>query len=150
MTQWQWSTFEELRVDELYSVLAKRQEVFILEQNCVYQDLDGLDRHAHHLLGWRHSAEGRELVAYLRCVPPGKKFAEPSLGRVLCAPSARGTGIGKQLLTEGIRRAELQFPGRRIRISAQQYLEAFYRGFGFQVCSEPYSEDGIAHVEMLR
>lgn len=150
MIEWQWSEFEALSRDDLYAVLARRQEVFIMEQNCVYQDVDGLDQHAYHLLGWRQRAGGRELVAYLRCVLPGRKFDELSLGRVLCAPSVRGTGIGKQLFAEGLRRAALQFPGRRIRISAQQYLEAFYRSFGFEATSEPYSEDGIPHVEMLR
>ena len=150
MIEWQWSTFEELSRDDLYAVLTQRQEVFIVEQNCVYRDVDGLDQHAIHLLGWQHGTAGRELVAYLRCVLPGRKFNELSLGRVLCAPSARGTGVGKQLFAEGIRRVELQFPGQRIRISAQQYLESFYRGFGFEVTSAPYSEDGIPHVEMLR
>ncbi|HCE08315.1 MAG TPA: GNAT family N-acetyltransferase [Oxalobacteraceae bacterium] len=150
MIDWQWSPFEELSRDDLYAVLARRQQVFIMEQNCVYQDVDGLDQHAMHLLGWRHEAAGRELVAYLRCVLPGGKFDELSLGRVLCAPSVRGTGVGKQLFAEGIRRVELQFPGQRIRISAQQYLESFYRSFGFEVTSAPYSEDGIAHVEMRR
>lgn len=150
MIDWQWSPFEELSRDDLYAVLARRQQVFIMEQNCVYQDVDGLDQHALHLLGWRRAAAGRELVAYLRCVLPGRKFDELSLGRVLCAPSVRGTGVGKQLFAEGIRRVERQFPGQRIRISAQQYLESFYRDFGFEVTSAPYSEDGIAHVEMLR
>ncbi len=150
MIDWQWSPFEALSRDDLYAVLARRQQVFIMEQNCVYQDVDGLDQHAMHLLGWRHEAAGRELVAYLRCVLPGGKFDELSLGRVLCAPSVRGTGVGKQLFAEGIRRVELQFPGQRIRISAQQYLESFYRSFGFEVTSAPYSEDGIAHVEMRR
>jgi ElaA protein len=150
MIEWQWSTFEELSRNDLYAVIVKRQEVFILEQNCVYLDVDGLDQHAYHLLGWQQSSAGRELVAYLRCLPPGKKFSELSLGRVLCGQSVRGTGTGKQLFSEGIRRAGQLFPDQPIRISAQQYLESFYRSFGFQTTSEPYSEDGIAHVEMFR
>lgn len=150
MMQWQWSSFDNLSTADLYAVLEKRQQVFILEQQCLYPDIDAIDRRAYHLLGWQERNGARELVAYLRCIEPGVKYREASLGRVLSAPSVRGAGIGKQLLEEGIRRIERQFPGHRIRISAQQYLERFYVGLGFRTMSEPYSEDGIAHVEMLR
>jgi ElaA protein len=148
--QWQWSAFEQLSVDDLYAVLAVRQEVFILEQRCFYPDLDGIDRAAHHLLGWSHHGGERKLAAYLRCVPPGVKFDEPSLGRVLTAPFARGTGVGKVMMEEALRHAEQLHPGRAIRISAQLYLQRFYEGFGFRVTSAPYDEDGIPHIEMLR
>lgn len=127
-----------------------RQRVFVPEQNCLYQDIDGLDQQACHLLGWRQQDGARTLAAYLRCFGPGIKYSEASLGRVLTAAAARGRGIGKALLEQGLRRIEQQFPSQRIRISAQQYLERFYRDFGFAVVSAPYSEDGIAHVEMLR
>jgi len=150
MTKWQWSSFEKLSTGDLYAVLEMRQQVFILEQQCLYLDIDAIDQRAYHLMGWHERDGERELVAYLRAVGPGVKYREASLGRVLSAKSVRGTGIGKQLLVEGIRRIEQQFPGHRIRISAQQYLERFYVGLGFRVTSEPYSEDGIAHVEMLR
>lgn len=150
MTEWQWSSFEKLSTGDLYAVLERRQQVFILEQQCLYPDIDAIDQRAYHLLGWQERDGERELVAYLRGVGPGVKYREASLGRVLNAKSVRGTGIGKQLLIEGIRRIEQQFPGHRIRISAQQYLERFYAGLGFRVTSEPYSEDGIPHVEMLR
>lgn len=150
MMEWQWAAFGQLSVDDLYAALAVRQEVFILEQRCLYPDLDGIDRHAHHLLGWRRQDGGRVLAAYLRCVPPGVKYDEPSLGRVLSALSARGSGAGKLLLEEGLRRTEQLYPGCRIRISAQCYLQRFYESFGFRVTSEPYDEDGIPHVEMLR
>ncbi len=149
-TSWQWSSFEDLSRDDLYAIIERRQEVFIIEQQCIYPDIDGIDRKAFHLLGWGERDGGRQLLAYLRCVFPGVKYPEVSLGRVLTAPIARGTGIGRELLAEGIRHAEQQFPGLRIRISAQLYLEEFYRSFGFVSTSEPYDEDGIPHVEMLR
>lgn len=150
MIEWQWTAFGEMSSHELYAVLAARQQVFILEQTCLYPDIDGLDPGAHHLLGWRQQDGQRVLAAYLRCVPPGVKYAEPSLGRVLTTPAARGSGIGKALLECGLRHAGTHYPGARIRISAQQYLQQFYEHFGFVVTSAPYDEDGIAHVEMLR
>ena len=126
-TSWQWSSFEDLSRDDLYAVIERRQEVFIIEQQCIYPDIDGVDRMAFHLLGWGERDGERQLLAYLRCVFPGVKYPEVSLGRVLTASIARGTGIGRELLAEGIRHAEQQFPGLRIRISAQLYLEEFYR-----------------------
>lgn len=150
MTEWQRSAFAGLSVDDLYCVLQKRQEVFILEQACIYEDVDGLDRGAHHLLGW-HTVDGRrELGAYLRVLAPGAKYTEMSIGRVLTSKAARGSGIGRELLAEGIAYAESLHPGHRIRIGAQRYLEQFYAGFGFVTCSAPYDEDGIIHVDMLR
>lgn len=147
---WQWCAFDELGVRDLYAVLTLRQDVFVIEQHCLYRDLDDIDQYAFHLLGWRTSSAGRELVAYLRCVEPGMKYEELSLGRVVCAVSVRGSGVGKSLFGEGIRQAEIAFPNTRIRISAQHYLQRFYEQFGFTVTSEPHDEDGIAHVEMLR
>jgi ElaA protein len=150
MTEWQWSSFGALSKDDLYAIIARRQEVFIVEQHCVYPDIDGADPHSYHLLGWQGDGAQRSLVAYLRCVFPGVKYAEMSLGRVLSAPAVRGSGIGRELLAQGIARAERQFPGGSIRIGAQLYLEAFYGSFGFERVGEPYDEDGIAHIEMLR
>ena len=150
MIEWQWSRFDQLDGQAVYAMLEARQQVFILEQACLYADIDGIDRDAHHLLGWRNDGGRRELVAYLRCVPPGVKYAEPSLGRVLTSTAARGGGIGMTLLQQGLRQAEALYPGQRIRISAQLYLQAFYERFGFHAVSEPYDEDGIPHIEMLR
>jgi ElaA protein len=147
---WQWCSFAALAGRELYAVLAARQDVFILEQQCFYPDMDGLDVDAHHLLGW-HAVDGeRRLAAYLRCLAPGAKYVEMSLGRVLTTAGARGAGVGYQLLEQGIAHAERQHPGARIRIGAQQHLERFYAGFGFATISEPYDEDGILHIDMLR
>jgi len=150
MIDWQWLDFGSIPSNDLYEMLRQRQEVFLIEQQCFYSDLDGLDQEAYHLLGWRTIDGKRQLAAYLRCIAPGVKFPEMSLGRVLTAQSARGSGAGRLLVAEGIRRAEAQYPGQRIRIGAQAHLEAFYASFGFAAISAPYDEDGILHIDMLR
>jgi ElaA protein len=150
MIEWQWRSFAELGTTELYEVLARRQQVFILEQQCFYNDFDGLDRQAHHLLGWRSADGQRQLAAYLRCLAPGAKYTEMSLGRVLTTQAARGAGTGRELIARGIEHACRQHPGHRIRIGAQAYLERFYQSFGFETVSAPYDEDGILHIDMLR
>lgn len=147
--RWECKSFADLTGTELYAALQLRNEVFVVEQNCVYQDCDGYDLRCRHLLGWGEGAEGPYLGAYLRLVPPGLKYAEASIGRVVTSPRARGTGAGRQLVGEAL--ALLDRAGEpAVRISAQAYLEKFYRGFGFEAVSEPYLEDGIPHVEMLR
>lgn len=148
--KWQWSSFEALSCGELYAILKLRQAVFIVEQNCPYLDADGLDQVSWHLMGWREDAAGKALVAYSRLVFPGNRFPEPSIGRVITALSVRGTGVGKALTRKAVARAASEYPHMAIRISAQQYLEKFYARFGFETVSEPYDEDGIPHVEMLR
>ncbi|MCL6417715.1 GNAT family N-acetyltransferase [Aestuariirhabdus sp. Z084] len=150
MVRWQWSSYSSLSRDEIYQILKLRQQVFVVEQNCVYLDADGLDDQAWHLMAWRDSDRGAELVAYLRVLFPGVNYAEPSLGRVVTAPSARGGGLGKQLTEAAIEHTLKEYPRSNIRISAQQYLIEFYRSFGFEAVSEPYDEDGIPHIEMLR
>ncbi len=148
--EWQWAEFGRLDGASWYEVLRARQDVFVLEQQCLYPDIDGADSRAYHLLGWGEVDGQRQLLAYLRCFAPGEKYAEASLGRVLTVRSARGAGLGKLLLAEGIRRAELLFPHCAIRISAQERLQAYYGSFGFLPVSEIYMEDGIPHIEMLR
>lgn len=150
MLRWQWSSFGELSQYDLLEILKVRQAVFVVEQKCPYQDVDDLDSEAWHLIGWHDSNAEETLAAYLRVVPPGKKYPEPSLGRVLTASSSRGIGLGRALLDEGIARTALAYPGQGIRISAQQYLEPFYSEVGFKTVSDVYDEDGIPHVEMLR
>lgn len=147
---WQWRHFSALENADLYAALALRQQVFVLEQRCLYPDIDGLDQDAWHLLGWRMVDGRRELAAYLRALAPGAKFAELSLGRVLTSAQARGAGIGRALVAQGIVRAEATWPGQRIRIGAQRHLANFYAGFGFNAVGAPYDEDGIAHIDMLR
>ena len=147
---WRAAHFTELTVDELYALLQARAAVFVVEQQCIYQDIDGIDRQAHHILGWRQTATERELVAYCRLVAPGVKYAEPSIGRVITTAAGRGQGFGKALMQQALTLHEELYPGQGNRISAQQYLERFYRAFGYRMVSEPYDEDGLPHVEMLR
>lgn len=144
--EWTWQRLDELTARQLHAIVAAREAVFVVEQQCAYQDADGRDLHAWHLTAWGAA----RVAGYLRVVDPGRKYAEPSLGRVLTTGPFRGTGLGRRLVDEGLRRCARAFPGQAIRISAQQRLERFYREFGFAVVSEPYLEDGIPHVEMLR
>lgn len=143
---WQTARFDQLTLDQLYAILQARSTVFVLEQNCVYLDIDGKDQLSHHLCAWN---ESQELLAYLRIVPAGISFTEVSLGRVITTEQARGTGIGKQLLQKGVAACHDLYPGQTIRIGAQHYLEKFYQSFGFVTDSEIYLEDGIPHVEMV-
>jgi ElaA protein len=143
---WQWRRFAELGVDNLYDALQLRSRVFVLEQG-PYLDADGIDRQSWHLLG--RDAAGA-LVAYLRLVDPGVKYAEPSIGRVVTAAEVRGKGLGRALMAEGMAGCARHWPQRALRISAQARLERFYNGFGFVRVGADYLEDNIAHVEMLR
>lgn len=143
---WVEKTFAELAPAELYAILALRQRVFIVEQTCIYQDLDGLDDRCLHL--WTRDAAGK-ISAYLRILPPGLAYPEPSLGRVIVDPAARGTGLGRELMSQGLARARAKYGPRPLRIAAQRYLERFYASLGFRRASEDYVEDGIPHLEMV-
>jgi ElaA protein len=144
---WLTKAFDRLTVTELYDAMHLRLAVFVVEQQCWYQDADGLDQNCLHLLGRLPS--GR-LVCYLRIVPPGHKYAEPSIGRVVVDKNFRGSGIGTVLMTRGIEITVDKYPAIGIRIAAQKYLERFYRRFGFTSTGNDYLEDGIPHVEMYR
>jgi ElaA protein len=141
---WQSKAFDRLTVNELYDVMRLRIAAFIVEQQCCYQDADGLDISCWHLLG-RTSAE---IVGYLRVLRPGQRYAEASVGRLAVDKRYRGTGLGRQLAEEGLRLVNRLYPGQPLRVTAQQYLERFYESFGFVRVGEPFSEDGIPHVEM--
>ena len=141
MLRWHDRAFAEISTAELYAIIALRERVFVVEQHCAYLDADGLDPSARHL--W---AEAGAIHAYLRIVPAGAKFAEISIGRVVTAPEARGTGLGRALMRRGIAACGAQ----PIRLSAQKYLERFYTELGFVRTSDDYDEDGIPHLEMLR
>lgn len=143
---WAWCRFEQLSLDDLYDALALRCRVFILEQGA-YLDPDGLDRVSWHLLGRDGSGV---LQAYLRVVEPGARFSEPSMGRVITSPEVRGTGAGRLLVAEGVRRIDQTWPELPNRISAQAHLADFYGGFGYAVQGDTYLEDGIPHLEMRR
>ncbi|WGL16811.1 GNAT family N-acetyltransferase [Microbulbifer bruguierae] len=146
----EWSSFDQLTPSELYEILRVRQEVFTVEQDCPYQDADGKDQHAWHLVCWDSDTSSPTALAYLRVVFPGKKYPEPSIGRVLTSKAVRGTGIGKALMECAIEHTQREYPGAPIRISAQLYLKKFYGDLGFKQVSQPYDEDGIPHIEMLR
>lgn len=146
---WRCKRLAQLAPEELYALLAARAAVFVVEQQCAFLDLDGLDASAWHLLGWADGDAAGPLAAYLRLLDPGSKYAEPSIGRVLTTTPFRGTGLGRAAMREGVARAARLYPGLAIRIGAQQRLERFYTEFGFRTISAPYIEDGIAHVEML-
>ena len=143
--KWKYNFFNELGVDELYTILQLRNEVFVVEQNCVYQDADNKDAASYHLTGW----EGNTLAAYCRILPPGLSYSEASIGRVVSSPAYRNTGCGRELMNEAILRTLAQFDCNTIRISAQLYLQKFYEQLGFTQVSETYMEDNIPHIEML-
>ena len=148
--RWQWSRFDELSTADLYAVVRLREAVFVVEQNCAYPDADGRDPLAWHLLGWSELGRERSLVAYARIFEAGVRYTQASIGRIVTAPEVRGTGLGRVLIEEGLRRLDSLAPGQHVKIAAQQRLEKLYAGFGFAPVSAPYDEDGIRHVDMIR
>ncbi|WP_296493584.1 GNAT family N-acetyltransferase [Rhodoferax sp.] len=145
MPVWRLMSFDDLRVGELYEVLRLRSEVFVVEQQCIFQDLDGHDLEAMHLLG----VQGEELKAYARCFGPGVMFPEASIGRVLIRQCARGTGLGHTLMEQAVAAVNQVWGPQAIRIGAQAHLQEFYARYGFKDVGKPYVEDGIPHLEML-
>ena len=143
---WRCQSFDELDTATLYAILHLRAEVFVLEQQCVYQDVDGKDPRAHHVSAW----DGKHLVAYARVLPPGVSFGEASIGRVVTSPQYRTIGAGRELVARSLEACEQVFGAQPIRIGAQSHLQRFYGSFGFVPCSAEYVEDGIPHVDMLR
>ena len=148
MLHWRFARFDELSRSEIHDVFQARLAVFVVEQRCPFQDVDGLDPACWHLIGRKQSES--PLLAYCRLVPPGVKYDEPSIGRVLTTAQGRRAGLGRELMREALARTDALWPARILRIGAQQYLEGFYGEFGFARASEPYDEDGIMHIDMLR
>jgi ElaA protein len=142
---WNCLTFEEISSETLYNILQLRSEVFVVEQECVYQDMDNYDQDALHVIG---VLDGN-LVCYARILAPGKKYSESSIGRIVNSPDLRGQGYGKVLVNEALTRCEANWPGQGVRISAQHRLMEFYQALGFVAISDTYLEDGIPHIEML-
>ena len=141
-----WHAWNELTPDVLYAFLRLRSAIFVVEQNCVFPDMDGRDPQCEHLCGW----DGDELVAYLRLVPPAVRTKEVSLGRVVVAQAARGRELGRAVMLEGLKRCAARYPGQPVKVSAQQHLEKFYGSLGFVPVGQPYDEDGILHVDMVK
>lgn len=143
---WEWLKFEELSVNGLYEMLRLRSAVFVVEQNCVFLDIDNFDQDCWHCFGRIDD----KLALYLRCIPPeifGAGFS--SLGRIVCEPKYRLSGAGKTLVKKGIEFAKVRWPKAPIKIGAQERLLQFYENLGFIAVSEPYDEDGIQHVDMV-
>jgi ElaA protein len=143
---WILKKFDELTVHELYGILQLRNEVFAIEQNCVYPDMDDKDQPSWHLM----CMVKNKLIAYTRLLPPGIAYPDPSIGRVVTSPSIRNTGIGRELMQRSVEYCEKLFGKLPITIGAQLYLKKFYESLGFLKTSEIYLEDGIEHILMKR
>lgn len=145
MIVWTCKGFDQLTPFELYSILQLRNEVFVVEQDCVFQDADDRDRSAWHVMGWAKD----KLVGYSRILPAGVAFGEVSIGRVVTSPSVRRTGVGRELMRQSLGHLHDVFGDVSIRMGAQLYLKKFYESFGFVQDGAPYLEDGIEHIEMV-
>jgi ElaA protein len=138
--------FDALTPHELYAIIRLRNEVFVVEQNCVFQDADNKDQHCYHLM----ITNGDQLVAYARLVPKGVSYEEMSIGRIISSPAYRQTGAGKLLVSKAIDACKELFGDGHIKIGAQLYLKKFYESFGFVQTGDVYDEDGIDHIEMMK
>ena len=143
---WHYKHFDRLTTAELYALLQLRSKVFVVEQNCPYQDLDNKDQKAVHL--WYSDHTGA-ILACCRLLPQGVSYTEASIGRVVTDPEARGRNIGRELMERAIRYVHEHWPATTIRIGAQLYLKQFYESLSFVQASEVYLEDNIPHIEML-
>lgn len=137
--------YSDLSLDELYDILKLRSEIFVVEQDCVYNDLDGLDKNAIH----QFLRKNGEIIAYSRLLKPGTRFQEYSIGRVVVKSTERGKGFGIQMMIEAKKYISSTWKAPRIKISAQKYLQKFYMDLGFKVVSDEYMEDGIPHYGMV-
>lgn len=146
-TDWAWSCtpFSGLRLEELYAILRLRSEVFVVEQNCVFLDMDDMDQACHHIMAWKDGILG----ASARILPPGLAYTEPSIGRVVSSPKIRRSGLGRLLMHFAVRETRRIHGIRDIRIGAQLYLKDFYGSMGFSETGGLYMEDGIPHIEMV-
>ncbi len=143
---WKCQPFENLSLVNLYAILRLRSEVFVVEQTCVFLDMDNKDQFCTHLSGW----DGENLVAYARLIAPGKVYPEMSIGRVISSPAHRGTGAGRELMNIAIEKCYELFGNGPIKLGAQFRLKKFYESLGFIQTSEIYDEDGIDHIEMVK
>ena len=141
---WTYKYFNDLSPFELYAIMQLRNAVFVVEQNCIYQDADGKDLQCWHLAGWN----GTDLVAYCRIMPAGLPYRHPAIGRVLSSPDYRNSGFGRELMQKAVAKTIHQFTDNIIIISAQLYLQKFYESIGFVKDSDTYLEDNIPHIRM--
>ncbi len=146
---WKTTTFHQFSTDQLFEILQLRVDVFVVEQQCAYRELDEYDQHpeARHLSGRNESGE---LVAYTRLLLPGLRYPEANLGRFVVRVNSRKQGIGHQLMKQSLQAISSCWPQASIRIAAQEYLQKFYSQYGFIRVSDMYLEDGIPHVEMVK
>jgi ElaA protein len=145
---WQWNAFDSLSSRDVYEMLRLRAAVFIMEQNCLYGDIDGLDGDAWRLLAWGERYGKRELAGYLRVLVPDSEDPDVRIGRVVTSSNFRGIKLGNGLLERAIKHIAQQWPDVPMRLHAQAHLQKFYGAFGFKPVSEIHEEDGIPHVWM--
>ncbi|MEX3979218.1 GNAT family N-acetyltransferase [Paraburkholderia sp. EG287A] len=145
---WQWKAFDALDAREVYAMLKLRSDAFVVEQNCVYGDIDGLDFGAWHLFAWSEQGGVRELAGYLRVLLPDAQDADVRIGRVVTSQNHRGIKLGNALLERAIAQIVRQWPDVAMRLHAQAHLQKFYGAFGFSPVGEIHDEDGIPHVWM--
>ncbi len=142
--RWRWYVLDEMKPRLLYDMLALREAIFVIEQNCIYQELDGLDKAAQHLL----VTEGKVVIACLRVLPPAGQQACVRIGRVAVSSSWRKHGIARSMMLRAIEKVQQDYPSCKVYLAAQTYLKEFYQSLGFQVCGDEFLEDGIQHVPM--
>ena len=138
--------FHELTTQELYNILQLRSDVFVVEQNCIYQDIDGKDQKAVHIF----FTENNKTIAYSRIFNEGEYFENPSIGRVVVEKEKRGTELGKKIMVEGAKYIKENYINKNIEISAQKYLKEFYTNLGYKFTGKEYLEDGIPHIRMIK
>jgi ElaA protein len=143
---WRWHRFAELSGMQVHEILTLRQEIFVVEQNCVYCDADWLDALSWHLAGWN---EAEEMVSYARLTDPGSRYDVPSIGRLLTVKKRRSSGLARRAVEMAIDKARQEYGKTAVRIAAQSHLQKFYTTLGFMPISEIYDEDGIDHIDML-
>lgn len=147
INSWKIKKFKDLKASEVYKIMQLRNEVFVVEQNCVYQDADGKDAKSFHLLGLNQKDD---VLAYCRIVPAGIAYEDVSIGRVVTSPKVRGKGFGKELMVQALDKIRLLYSNVEVRIGAQVYLKEFYSEMGFVAVGKEYMEDNIPHIEMVK
>ncbi|RST58969.1 GNAT family N-acetyltransferase [Siminovitchia terrae] len=143
--EWKLKAFEEMTIDELYSILRERVDIFVVEQQCPYRELDNFDQTSYHI----YACDGKEIAAYARILPAGTTYQELSIGRVLVKEAYRGRGLAGELMTRAIDFIREELKVKAVRLQAQEYLLSFYGSFGFEKVSEVYLDEGIPHADML-